>query len=83
MAQGKVVKGLPTKALEVLRWVLEFHRRAGYMPTLREAAAGLGMASHYSVRYYINILAARGYVVRSHGTARTLRVTPTGYKAAG
>ena len=82
MAQGKTVGALPRKAVDVLRWVLDHHRRTGYMPTIRETAAGFGFASHSGARYYLDMLQAHGYIVRTHGTARTLRVTPTGQQAA-
>lgn len=83
MAQGKAV-ALPQRALDLLRWTLEYHRRTGYMPSVREQAAAFGMASTNGVRYYLRMLDDCGYLIRAGtpGMARTLRVTPAGQRAA-
>jgi SOS-response transcriptional repressor LexA len=81
MAQGKAVTPLPQRAVDVLRWMVGFQRRMGYMPTLREIQAAFGMRSNSGPRYYLVMLAARGYLIYGHRMPRTMRVTPDGYKA--
>lgn len=77
------VKPLPPRALEILQWTLLYQRRTGYMPTVRETAAAFGMASTNGARWYLRILEARGYLVRTPGMARTRTVTAAGQQAAG
>ena len=63
--------------------MVDFQTRCGYMPTVRETMQAFGMASTNGPRCHLVILAAHGYVVRAggRGYARTLCVTPAGYKA--
>lgn len=82
MAQGKTVGPLRQRAVDVLRWMVGFHQRMGYMPTLREIQAAFGYGSTNGVRYHLAKLEAMGYLVRPSKTARTMRVTPAGHKAA-
>ena len=78
MAQGAPVDGVPERAVALLRWVVHYHERAGYMPTTREMAAALRFSSTASPRYYLAMLAGGGYVVLAPGLARSLCVTEAG-----
>lgn len=82
MDQSKAVSTAPKLALALLRWILDYHERTGYMPTIREMAKGFRMRSNNGPRYYLAILEDRGYLVRSGGLARTLRITRAGQAAA-
>ena len=75
------LKRVPPLALEVFRWVVAFHDRRGYMPSLREIATGMGMKSHTGARYYLEILEDAGYLVRRINAARAYQVTEAGERA--
>ena len=73
---------LPPRAVKLLRWIIAYHRRAGYMPTIREMAVAQRMRSTGSPRYYLGILERHGHVVRATGLPRTLCVTEAGHAVA-
>ena len=84
MAARKAVDHLPPVALKVLRFVLSYQRRKGYMPTLREVAEATDMASHTGAKYYLEMLECHGYIERGDRyTARTMRITDAGRRVAG
>jgi len=59
---------------EVLTYVHEYVREHGYAPTVREVAAFMGWASTNSAHECLAVLASRGFVERSRGRARALRL---------
>jgi len=74
---------VPARALMLLRFIMDYKRRAGFGPSQREMQEAFGMKSSNSPRYYLGILERAGYLVRSAGLARTIRVTERGERAAG
>src|SRR5262245_22345484 len=73
------LKGAEGRSLLVLRWLADYQRRMGYMPTLREIQVAFGLASTNGARYYISILVRLGYVTPgARGLARTTVITPAG-----
>lgn len=60
----------------VLDAVGRLAQQTGYPPTIREIAAACGLESTSTVQYHVNFLVARGYLLRTKGAARSLRVPP-------
>ena len=80
---GQGAARVSPRAVALLRWVVRFHARWGYMPTAREIAVAMGMRSHTGARYHLTRLERGGYVVCGRGgLARTLIVTQAGYDVA-
>lgn len=69
---------LSARARAVLAFIIGYQVERGYPPTIREIGARFGMASTNGPRYYLQLLAAEGYVVRAGGLSRALRVTEAG-----
>ena len=74
--------GLTPRQLEVLRWIVGYQRRTGFMPTIREIGLAFGMASTNGPRWFLHVLASRGMLKRTPGRARTIRLTEAGQAAA-
>lgn len=53
----------------------------GYMPTVRELQAGLGLSSTSLVKRRLDALEAQGYLYRTAGRARAMVLTTKGEAA--
>ena len=83
MGRGPALTLPAPRTLAVLRWVLAYQGREGYMPTVREVAAAFKMKSTAGPRYHFRKLAAHGYLVPAGGRSRTMQVTEAGRAVAG
>lgn len=77
MASRKII---PPRAKVLLRWLLEYQRRNGFMPSMREMAKAHGMRSHNGAKYYLGILEEHGYLLRRFNAARAYQVTAAGLR---
>lgn len=59
---------------QVLNWIRRETARRGFVPTVREAARGLGICPGGIMRH-LNTLQAAGFLERTAGEARSLRLT--------
>ncbi len=55
-------------------YILECQLRDSSTPTIRDIGAKLHMASTSNVDYHLNALEERGYLTRSHGRSRSIRL---------
>lgn len=62
---------MQTKVLEFIRDYIEQH---GYSPSIREIAAGVGLASSSAALYQVLRLEGAGLIVRDEGIARSIRL---------
>lgn len=58
----------------VLDTIRDSIRERGYPPTLREVGTAVGLASTSTVAHALQVLQARGYLVRDPGSPRALRI---------
>lgn len=65
------------RQLEVLGFVRDFIAREGMSPTVREIAAGIQVASTYTVIGHLRMLEAKGLLRSTPGTARSWRPVET------
>lgn len=61
---------------EVRLFIMRFTDENGFPPTLREIAAGVGLASASSVMRILDREEAEGNVKRKRGRARAVTMTP-------
>ena len=62
------------KERELYEYICERIRRDGYAPTVRDICAALDIKSTSTAHAYIAKLEAKGYIHRSQGKSRTMRV---------
>ncbi|MBI3985122.1 MAG: transcriptional repressor LexA [Candidatus Levybacteria bacterium] len=62
------------KEREVLEFLAQFQRQYGYSPTLSEIAQGTGHKSNSTVHTIIKSLVDKGYVQKSDGNTRLLKI---------
>ena len=55
---------LTKKEVKVLKYLMSFIARLGYMPTLREISAYFGFKHPSGAKYYIDSLIQKGYLKR-------------------
>ncbi len=60
------------KAQRVLAFVRDFKAERGYLPSVRQIAAGVGISSTSMVSYYLNILERDGLIAREYQQPRTI-----------
>lgn len=60
------------KQKKFIDFITEFNRDNGYSPSVREIAAGLGVASTSTVKNMLDRLEAEGLLTKSSGVARSL-----------
>ncbi|MDP2709187.1 MAG: transcriptional repressor LexA [bacterium] len=65
------------KALDIIYNNIE---ATGFPPTLAELRDGLDVASNQAVLNYLDALKHKGYIERSEGQARGIKILPLGYK---
>jgi repressor LexA len=65
---------------KVYDFIVAYGHRHGYPPTMREIAAHLGVSGNLGVIKHLAALEKKGYLSRSTGSSRSIRVTA---KAAG
>lgn len=68
----------------VYRFIVAYGKRHGYPPTMREIADHLGVNGNLGVIKHLAALEKKGYIDRSSGSSRGIRVTATavGYPEA-
>lgn len=59
----------------ILEWILDFQLARGFMPTLREIGAGVGVRSTNGVTDHLKALEAKGFLVRTRFLSRSLVLT--------
>jgi repressor LexA len=71
------------KQMKVLELIYESTRQEGFPPTMTELRDALGVASNQSVLNFLQALAKHGYIQRGEGRARSITISPLGFKALG
>jgi repressor LexA len=66
----------------VLRYIQAFLAQRGYVPTLAEMAAALGVSSLQAVKDHLTALERKGYLRRFPGRRRVLELVSNPYSAA-
>ncbi len=61
---------LPRRAVAILRYIVEYQRRRGAPPTVREIGRRFGIRSTNGVCYYLDLLERGGAIRRLRGSAR-------------
>ena len=67
-------QNLTEKESEMYRYICESTDRNGYSPSVRDIQVALGIKSTATVHSYLNKLEAKGYIQKTQGKSRTLRV---------
>ncbi len=62
--------------MEILRWVRSYAKRQGYVPTVREICAALGLKSTATVHYHLRQLEEKGFLSVDQGKKRAIRLNP-------
>ena len=70
-------QALTPRQRDVLAFYQAFGRDRGYGPTIREAMAGLGIASTNGVADHLVALTRKGYIARRKGKQRAVVVLKT------
>jgi repressor LexA len=65
------VPGLSARQYKIVQVIEDSVRSNGYVPSLREIAKAVGLASTSSVSYQLSVLAEKGYLTREAGRPRT------------
>jgi len=58
----------------VLAVIIEYHRRYGYFPTVREIGGALGLAGPAGIHRILRILEAKGHILSTPGKKRSWRL---------
>ncbi len=74
MMARKKSAGLNEKHIKVLQTIENFTNTFGYPPTIREIMERAHLSSTSVVNYYLDQLEEKGYIERSRGISRGLRV---------
>jgi repressor LexA len=69
---------LTGRQAEVLAWILDYREQEGISPTVREIAAGLGIASPNGVHCHLKPLESKGAIRRTKRSPRSIRVLTPG-----
>lgn len=65
------------KQMQILSFIEEYTQENGFPPTVREICHGVGLNSPSTVHGYLNRLEKKGYLVKSQGSSRGLRLCST------
>jgi SOS-response transcriptional repressor LexA len=65
---------------EVLKFVCEYLNEHGFAPTIREIMEGTGLNSTSVVKYHLDVLQAKGYLVLLPAKARAITVTQKAFE---
>lgn len=76
-------KELTSRQREVLACLQSELEKNHYAPTVREIGEQVGFSSTSSVKYQLDALESKGYIVRNAGRSRTILLTEKGYEALG
>lgn len=71
---------LSSRQKSVLDVIIQYHRRHGYFPTVREIGDKLGLAGPAGVHRILGVLEEKGYIVSTPGKKRSRRLAG-GYPA--
>ena len=79
------VEPLTARQAEVLAWLIAFHERNGYTPTIREQCRAFGSANPEAASCIRRELRKKGYIDWVTGLSRTIRIlrTPEGKPCSG
>lgn len=58
----------------ILKYVTDYWTAHGYSPTVREIGGAVGLTSLSAVCYELDILMARGLLLRDFGVSRSIRL---------
>jgi repressor LexA len=72
------MKELTPRQNEVYDFVIAYSNSHGYPPTMREIAGHLGVNGNLGIMKHLAALEKKGYIVRSAGSSRGIRVTARG-----
>lgn len=61
----------------ILSFLQKQSKKNGYMPTYQEMAEAVGLASVATISYHLDQMAAKGYISRSFGKARAIKIKET------
>jgi repressor LexA len=68
------MKSLTSKQQKVLSFIRTFRGKAGFPPTIREIARGLGFRSINNARQHVQLIQRKGYLKLAPGRARGIEV---------
>jgi repressor LexA len=68
------MKGLTSRQLGVLAFIIDYLDDKGYTPSMRDIADNLGGVSTNAVEGHLKSLEKKGYIARTPRIARSLRV---------
>lgn len=74
------MKPLSETQRAILDFITSYQKRNGFIPSYAEMAANVGLHSSASVSYQLDQLAAKGYIARSFGKARAIKIKTLGEK---
>jgi repressor LexA len=66
---------LTPRQAEVLAFVEDRHRSAGFCPSQKEIAAHFGFRSTFAVREHLRLIEQKGFLCRVPGKSRAIRIT--------
>jgi repressor LexA len=61
---------------QVLKIIAAHLQQQGYPPSVREIAASLGVKNVFGVQRHLHALEKKGFLARSEGSSRAIRLTP-------
>jgi SOS-response transcriptional repressor LexA len=76
------MEGLTERQVRILGFIGSYQAGAGYPPCIREIGAAMRIGTLRGVTGHLDALARKGYVERSKGVARGIRLTPPGRRVA-
>lgn len=66
---------LSERQLNILSCIHDYIAENGFAPTIREICQAAGIASSSVIQYQVNQMVARGYLIKSPGISRSLKLT--------
>ncbi len=63
---------MTNKQERLLNFILDFHKKHGYSPSIREMAQGMGVSSPSTIKAMLDRLETKGMLKKSSGRARSL-----------
>jgi SOS-response transcriptional repressor LexA len=78
--EDKMLRG---RRREVLKFVCEYLNAHGFAPTIREIMEGTALKSTSVVKYHLDVLQAKGYLVLLPAKARAITVTQKSFEELG
>ena len=62
----------------ILAYIKKYQDRNGYIPSYTEMANEVGVSSVATISYHLEQMAAKGYISRSLGKARAIKIKTLG-----